>query len=148
MNSDTRMFAARRSPIRGLSSARPADHVEPAFGGALGAALRHQAGGVRPGPQRDRDHLRGRRHLQVERLGDLGLEAGNVVVADVAAVFAQMRGDAVGARRDRQLGGAHRIGMPAAARVADGGDVVDVDAESQMRNRRRCPVSLIRFAGS
>ena len=76
----------------------------------------------------------------------LGLEARDVVVADVAAVLAQMRGDAVGARRDRQLGGAHRIGMPAAAGVADGGDVVDVDAEAQMRNRRHVVV-LYRCSG-
>ena len=47
-----------------------------------------------------------------------------------------MRGDAVGAGRDRELGRAHRIGMPPAARVADGRDVIDVDAEAQMRNRR------------
>jgi hypothetical protein len=47
----------------------------------------------------------------------------------VAAVLAQVRGDAVGAGRDGDVGGAHGIGMAAAARVADRGDVVDVDAE-------------------
>ena len=70
----------------------------------------------------------------ISRLSGLSisrLQPGDVVVADVAAVLAQMRGDAVGARRDRELGGAHRIGMASAARVADGGDVVDVDAEAQ-----------------
>ncbi len=82
--------------------------------------------------QRDRDHLVGRRHFEIERLGDLGLQPRDVVVADVAAVLAQMRGDAVGAGRDRELGRAHRIGMPPAARVADGRDVVDVDAEAKM----------------
>ena len=49
----------------------------------------------------------------------------------MAAVLAQMRGDAVGAGRDRELGRAHRIGMAPAARIADGGDVVDIDAEAQ-----------------
>ena len=58
----------------------------------------------------------------------LGLQARDVVVADVAAILAQMRGDAVGAGLDRELGRAHRIGMPPAAGVADGGDVIDVDA--------------------
>ena len=48
----------------------------------------------------------------------------------MAAVFAQMRRDAVGAGRNRDLGGLHRIGMLAAARIAHGSDVVDVDAEA------------------
>ena len=63
------------------------------------------------------------------------LEPRDVVVADVAAILAQMRGDAVGAGRDRELGRAHRIGMAPAARVADGGDVIDVDAEAQSGTR-------------
>ena len=67
-------------------------------------------------------------------LVDLGLEPRDVVVADVAAILAQMRGDAVGAGLDRDLRRAHRIGMAPAARIADGGDVVDVDAEAQMRS--------------
>ena len=78
-----------------------------------------------------RRHLVGRRHFEIERLVDLGFQPRDVVVADVAAVLAQMRGDAVGAGGDRELGRAHRIGMAPAARVADGGDVVDIDAEAQ-----------------
>ena len=85
--------------------------VEPALGGALLAPLRHQAGGMRPGLDRDAHHLVGRRHFEIERLGDLRLKARHVVVADVAAILAQMRGDAVGAGLDRDLGGADRIGM-------------------------------------
>ncbi len=85
--------------------------------------------------ERDADHLLGRRHFQVERLCDLRLQARNVVVADVAAILAQMGSDAVGARLDRQLGGAYRIRMAPAARVADGGDVVDIDAETQLIGR-------------
>ena len=108
------------------------DGIEPAFGGALAALFRHDAGGVRAGLERDGDHLVGRRHFEIERLVDLGLQPRDVVVADMAAVLAQMRGDAVGAGRDRELGRAHRIGMAPAARVADGGDVIDVDAEAQM----------------
>ena len=40
-----------------------------------------------------------------------------------------MRGDAIGARFQRHDRRAHRIGIGDAARVADGGDVIDVDAE-------------------
>ncbi len=39
---------------------------------------------------------------------------------------------------------AHRIGMPPAARVADGRDVVDVDAEAKMRSRHACSRSCRR----
>ena len=52
----------------------------------------------------------------------------------MAAVLAQMRGDAVGAGLDRGQRGAHRIRPFAAPRVAQGGDVIDIDAEAQRRN--------------
>ena len=97
----------------------PAD-VEAAFGGALPRRSGTRQAACGRVFERDRHHLVGRRHLEVERLGDLGLEPRHVVVADVAAVLAQMRGDAVGAGLDRELRGAHRIGMRAAARIADG----------------------------
>ncbi len=42
-----------------------------------------------------------------------------------------MRGDPVGARLRRELRRAHGIGMAPAPGVADGGDVVDVDAEAK-----------------
>jgi hypothetical protein len=50
------------------------------------------------------------------------------------AILAQMRGDPVGAGFDRDLGRVHWIGMPTAARVANGRNVVDVHAQAQMRN--------------
>src|SRR6267142_3445463 len=51
----------------------------------------------------------------------------------MAAVLAQMRGDAVGARRDRNECGAHRIGIAARPRVTKGGDVIDIDSKTQRR---------------
>ena len=54
----------------------------------------------------------------------------------MAAIFAQMRGDAVGARIDRELGRPHRIGVLAPARVTDGGDVIDIDPKPKSGNRR------------
>ena len=60
-------------------------------------------------------------------------QRGDVLVADVAAVLAQMGGDPVGAGLGGEQGGADRIGKIAAARVADGRDMVDVDAEAEMR---------------
>src|SRR5258707_320803 len=55
----------------------------------------------------------------------------NIVVRDVAAICTQMRRNAVGSRRLRQDGGAHRIGIVAAARLAHRGDMIDIDAEAE-----------------
>ncbi len=104
--------------------------VEPAFGGALLALFGDDAGGVRLMAKRDGEHLLGRRHFEVQRQVDLGHQPVDVIVGDVAAVFAKVRGDAVGAGLGRHDRGANRIGMVPAARVPDGRDVVDVDAEA------------------
>ena len=58
-----------------------AGDVEAAFGGAFGALLRHETGGVRLGLERDRQHLGRRRHLQIERHGQIRGEPRDVVVA-------------------------------------------------------------------
>ena len=52
--------------------------------------------------QRDGQHLVGGGHFQIERNVQLARQARDIVVADMAAVFAQMGGDAVGAGRLRQ----------------------------------------------
>ena len=90
--------------------------------------------GYRADAREAADEPRTPRHTAriVAVLKKLRLEPGHVVVADVAAVLAQVRGDAVGAGGDRKLRRAYRIGMASAARIADGGDVVDVDAEAQL----------------
>ena len=146
MNSDTRM-PARLQRLDEMAQVVLAAHdVEAALGGALLALLGHQAAGMRHVAQRDGQHLVGGGHLEVERPGQLALEAGDVVIRDVAAILAQVRGDAVGAGLHGEVRSAQRIGMPAAARVADGRHVVDVDAEAQMRAvasrlRHRCSSS-------
>src|SRR5690348_2618305 len=86
---------------------------------------------MRPMVKRDRQHGVGRRHFEIERQGNLAHERSNVGVGDVAAILAQMRGDAVGACRHSQFRCAHRIGMRTAPRIADGRDMVDVHAEAQ-----------------
>jgi hypothetical protein len=105
--------------------------VQAAIGRALGAFFRDDAGCVRPMAEGDRQHLSGRGHLQVEREVDLTREARDVVVGDVPTVLAQMGGDSVGSGLSSQPRGAHRIGMPSAARVPDGCDMVDIDAEAK-----------------
>ena len=71
---------------------------------------------------------------------DRRLEAAHVVVVNVPAVLAQMRGDAVGAGFDREQRRADGIGDRAAARVADGRDMIDVDAKPK-RCHRAAPLS-------
>ncbi len=102
---------------------------------------------MRPGLQGDADHLVGDRHLEVQRLAALEAQVGqqgDVGVADVAAILAQVGGDAVGAGRQGQLGGPHRLRIAGPARVADRGHVVDVDAEPQHgRQPFRAPAARI-----
>ena len=107
------------------------DGIESAFGGTLRASFRHKTDGVRPGLECDADHLRGRRHLEIERLVDLRFEADDVIIADMTAILAQMRGDAVAAGGDCKFSRSHRIGMASTAGIADGSDMVDVDAEAE-----------------
>src|SRR5262249_14998288 len=105
---------------------------EAAFGRALFAPLGDETGRVRAGVDGDADHLLGCRHFEIERLGDVRLQACNIVVADVSAGLAQMRGDAVGAGFDRNLRRMRGVRVSSAARIADGGDMVDVDAETKV----------------
>ncbi len=115
--------------------------IESAFGSALSPPLGNEAGGVRPQAPRDADHFRCRRHFQVEGFDDLLFEPNDVVVDDMAAVLAQMRGNAVGAGGDGNFGGAERIGLAAAACVAHRGDVVDIDAKADGQRSRHASQS-------
>ena len=105
------------------------------------AALGHE--GHLDGAQslRQREHLRGGGALEVERGDQRFGEADEVGVLYVATVFAQVRGDAIGARLLAELGGGHGIGGEAAPRLPDGGDVVDVDEQTEQGR------TLRRFAG-
>ena len=58
----------------------------------------------------------------------------------MAAILAQMRGDAVGARFRRDQRRAQRIGIGGAARVAHRRDMIDVDAEAELRAHRKRPL--------
>ena len=90
---------------------------------------------MRADAERDVEHRLGRGHFEIERLLDRGLEAAHVLVVDVAPVLAQMRGDAVRSGVDGDEGRADRIGKRPAARVAHGGDMVDVDAQAKRGHR-------------
>ena len=105
MNKDTRMPASASCATAARNASRWPGGIEAAFRRSLGSPLGHDAGGVRSHFAGDRNHFRRCRHFQVERLLDGRLQPRDVVIDDVAAILAQMRGDAVGASRDRDLGG-------------------------------------------
>lgn len=116
-------------------------HIQPAFGRALGAAFRHEAGRMRLRAHGNGDHVRGRSHFEIQRLVDLGLQSRNVFIPDMPAVFAQMRSDAIGSGRHSKLCRADRIRMPSATSVADGCDVIDIHAQAKVRCLRHGPFS-------
>jgi hypothetical protein len=107
------------------------DHIEATFGRALCAFFRHKANGVRPGLERNSDHFLGRGHLEIQRLADFRLKPRNIVIANVAAILAQMRRYSVAAGGNCELRRPHGVGMTATARVADRGNVIDVDAKAK-----------------
>jgi hypothetical protein len=109
------------------------DDVEAALGRHLLPALGDEHRHLRPGASGDRDHLVGRRHLEVELdVGQLAQPA-HVLVLDVPTVLAQVDGDAVGAAEVRLDRRPHRIRFVGPPRLPDGGHVVDVDAELDHR---------------
>jgi hypothetical protein len=123
-----RAFSSRMTAPVSCAGAR---HVEPAFGGQLLPPLRHDAGGVRARLQRDVHHLARRRHLEVERLGSCAFSRA---MSSSRMWRRSSRRCAVmpsAPASTRELRRRHRIGCLAAARVADGRDVIDVDAEAQ-----------------
>ncbi len=113
-------------------------NIETALGGDLFAALGHEAYGVRLEPQGVINHFLRACHLQVETGAYEGAGAFDVGVLHVAAVLAQMHGDAVGSRLFTEEGKGDGIGLDfvtviervrAVSRLPHGCAMVDVDAE-------------------
>ena len=104
-------------------------HVQPALGGQLLALLRHQGDQVRDDLQGEVDDLRRDRHLQVELGLDRLPQQAHVPVLDVPPVLAQMDNDPLGAGQFADAGRLHRVRLDAAARLAKGGHMVDIDGQ-------------------
>ena len=105
--------------------------LQPALGRAFLALFGDDADGVGFVAQGDFLHLVGRGHLEIQRRRQDCHQPFDIGVADVAAIFAQVGGDAVSPRILGQFGGPDRVGRGAATRIAHGGDVIDIDAQSQ-----------------
>jgi hypothetical protein len=82
--------------------------------------------------ERDCEHLIGRRHLEIERLVNFSPQSRDVFVTNVTPILSQMRGNSVSPCSYRQSRRADGIRMPPAPRVADGGDMVDIDTEAKL----------------
>ena len=78
--------------------------------------------------QRDCLHLVRGRHLEVQRHAKRLGQPLDVMIGYVAPVFAEMRGDPVRAGLLGKLRRPNRVRIVAAARIANGGHVVDVHA--------------------
>ena len=106
-----------------------AGDVQSALGGDLFAPLRHEGRLVRLHLAGDRQHLRFAGHFQVELDGNGLAEDPQIALLDVAAVLAEMDGDAVGPAQFGQCGRPDRVGLESPPRLADRRHVVDVDAK-------------------
>jgi hypothetical protein len=76
-------------------------------------------------------HFLGRSHFQIEWQVGCCLNPCDVGIADVAAVFAQVSGNAVTPYAGDNLCCANRVGVVAPAGIADCRDVINVDAQPQ-----------------
>ena len=83
-------------------------------------------------PFADCDHFVRHGHFEIDRQISRVFDLGEIFVADMTAVFAQMDGDAIRATFRRKLSGAHNIRMAAAAGIPDGCNMVNIDAEAEM----------------
>ena len=110
-----------------LHIARVQDDVQSPLGGQLVATLRNERHLMRLDRLRGADHLRRRGHLDVEMRRHSPAQDLHVAVLNVSPVAAEMDGDALraGELADHRRGDG--IGLVALPRLADRGDVVDVD---------------------
>ena len=113
----------------GLHIGKVAGHIQPAFGSDFGALFRHQADILWLNEAGEVDHLLRHRRFQVHAGLQQRADGLHIVVADVATIFTQVQGDDVGTGFLRFQGCPDGIGIAGTARIAQGGDVVDVDAQ-------------------
>ena len=118
----------RRAQTLGL-----ADDIKAALSGHFMTTFRHQHRHLGFELAGDRKHFIGRCHLEIELdMGELAKPA-NILVLDVTTIFAKMHRDAVGAAQMGFDSRPDRVRFIGAARLADGGHMVDVDAEFDHR---------------
>lgn len=113
-----------------------ADDVEAAFGGDFFAIFGDETGFMGMRLEGDLDNFRCVSHLEVEAEAGLGAEVFDVCVLDVASIGAEVDGDSDGACGEALASCFEDEGFCVmgervlwVARLAHGGDVIDIDAE-------------------
>jgi hypothetical protein len=109
------------------------DRIEPPFRGPFLSLLWNDTRRMGMVAQGNPKHFPGCRHFQVERYGKPPAQRRYVLVGNMPAIFAQVGGDSVGTGPDGKFCGAHRVWVKPSTSVADGGDVVDIHAQSETR---------------
>lgn len=133
--------AIGKTADQGRESRLRSGDIESALGGHLLPPLRNEHRRVGADLAGDPDHLLGRRHLQIEPPSDRLTKAAHIEVLDVTTVLAQVNRDSIGAAQlglDRRR---HGIGLPCPARLPDGRDMIDIDA--QCGHPGRVPVRIV-----
>jgi len=106
----------------------PAD-IEASFRGHFLAPFRDKRHLIRPRATADGQHVCFTRQFEIQ-LDDNGFPNDlQVAILNVPPVFPQMERDAIGTAELCQHGRPGRIGLVGSPRLADGGDVIDVDAK-------------------
>jgi len=126
-NASSPQFSDQRTQRAALASG-----IESALGCAFLAPLRNNTRGMGSNLHGDVHHLAGRRHFKIKGPVDARLKPRDIVVADMTAILTEMGGNTVGTGRDSNFSGVNRVRMAAAARIAHRGDMVDVDAKTQL----------------
>jgi hypothetical protein len=106
-----------------------ADDVETALGGDFFAAFGDERCLIGANVASDRDDIFRGGEFQVQLDGHRLAEDAEVAVLNVAAVFAEVEGDAVGPAEFRERGRPDGVRLVGAASLPDSGDVVDIYAE-------------------
>ena len=126
--------------------------VEASFSGDFGAVFRDEANFCRSEAEGEVEHGGSGSHFEVELFAAFTAESENVVVLDVATIFAEVDGDGVGTGAEAKQGGGNGVGFrhdtrdgDAVPRLTKGGEVIDVDAKtnhtfilSQISSRVEC----------
>src|SRR5271166_240991 len=128
----------------GLELAEVARGIEAALGGDLAAILWDEADILGQDAEGDGEDLGGVAHFEIQPGNDALAEAEDVAILDVAAICAEVDGDGAGAGALACAGGEEDIGLDhrrlrhgGVARLAEGGDVVDIDAELKAFHGRK-----------
>ena len=104
--------------------------LQASLGGDFFAALRHQRCLIGSQPADRGNDVGGQRELGVQHRAHALGEALEIAVLNVAPVFAQVRGDAVGSGGLGELRGCYRVRLVGAPRLPYRRDVIDVHIQT------------------